>query len=94
MVNIHPALLPRHGGRGYYGDKVHAAVLAAGDKESGCTVHHVSDRYDAGGIIAQQRVPVLAGDDVDSLARRVFAAECRLYPRVLGELARQVTTGQ
>ncbi|PID80681.1 phosphoribosylglycinamide formyltransferase [bacterium DOLZORAL124_64_63] len=94
VVNIHPALLPRHGGRGYYGDKVHAAVLAAGDKESGCTVHHVSDRYDAGGIIAQQRVPVLAGDDVDSLARRVFAAECRLYPRVLGELARQVTTGQ
>ncbi|HOX26673.1 MAG TPA: phosphoribosylglycinamide formyltransferase [Candidatus Krumholzibacteria bacterium] len=90
LVNIHPALLPRHGGRGLYGDRVHAAVLAAGDPESGCTVHHVDEQYDHGAIIAQSRVPVLPGDDVASLAARVFAAECALYPRVLGDLARAV----
>ncbi|MEZ4387681.1 MAG: formyltransferase family protein [Candidatus Krumholzibacteriia bacterium] len=90
LVNIHPALLPRHGGRGMYGDRVHAAVLSAGDGESGCTVHHVDDRYDHGAIIAQSRVPVEPGDDVHALARRVFAAECDLYPRVLADLARSL----
>jgi len=88
LVNIHPALLPRHGGQGMYGDRVHAAVLAAGEAESGCTVHHVDDRYDHGEVIAQATVPVLPGDDVHSLADRVFAAECELYPRVLADLAR------
>jgi phosphoribosylglycinamide formyltransferase 1 len=92
-VNIHPALLPRHGGQGMYGDRVHAAVLAAGDRESGCTVHEVDDRYDHGRIIAQSRVPVLPGDDIASLAARVFAAECALYPRVLAELAHEITGG-
>lgn len=87
LVNIHPALLPRYGGQGMYGDRVHAAVLAAGDRESGCTVHHVDDRYDHGEIIAQRRVPVCDGDDVASLAQRVFGAECELYPNVLRELA-------
>ncbi|MBD3219629.1 phosphoribosylglycinamide formyltransferase [bacterium] len=91
VVNIHPALLPRHGGQGMYGDRVHRAVLAAGDRESGCTVHHVDDRYDHGAIIAQQRVPVRPDDDVDTLAGRVFAAECELYPRILAELAREIT---
>lgn len=90
ILNIHPALLPRHGGRGMYGDRVHAAVLAAGDPESGCTVHHVTDVYDAGAIIAQQRVPVLPGDDVHTLADRVFEAECQLYPRVISEVAREI----
>ena len=90
ILNIHPALLPRHGGQGMYGDRVHAAVLAAGDTESGCTVHHVTDEYDAGGIIAQQRVPVLPTDDVHTLADRVFAAECELYPRVIAEVAREI----
>jgi len=88
VVNIHPALLPRHGGKGMYGDRVHRAVLAAGETESGCTVHLVSDRYDEGHVLAQQRVPVLAGDDEHALADRVFAAECELYPRVLTDLAR------
>ncbi len=87
VVNIHPALLPKHGGKGYYGDRVHEAVLAAGETESGCTVHRVDDRYDHGNILGQERVPVLPGDDVHSLADRVFAAECELYPRVLAELA-------
>jgi phosphoribosylglycinamide formyltransferase-1 len=65
-------------------------VLAAGDAESGCTVHHVDEHYDHGAIIAQSRVPVLPGDDVHALADRVFAAECDLYPRVLADLARTV----
>lgn len=90
VVNIHPALLPRHGGQGYYGDRVHQAVLAAGDAESGCTVHLVDDRYDTGRILAQRRVPVLPHDDVGSLAARVFAAECELYPEVLAQLARDI----
>jgi len=88
VLNIHPALLPRHGGRGMWGHHVHAAVLAAGDRESGCTVHRVSEVYDAGEILAQQRVPVLPGDTPESLAARVFAAECELYPRVVAEQAR------
>jgi formyltetrahydrofolate-dependent phosphoribosylglycinamide formyltransferase len=93
VVNIHPALLPAYGGQGMYGDRVHAAVLAAGEQESGCTVHHVDAIYDHGAVIARQRVPVLPDDDVASLAARVFAAECDLYPRVLADLARAVTGG-
>jgi phosphoribosylglycinamide formyltransferase 1 len=94
VVNIHPALLPRHGGQGMFGDRVHAAVLAAGDQQSGCTVHHVDAEYDRGAIIAQARVPVLPGDDVTTLAARVFAAECELYPRVLADLARDILAGR
>ncbi len=90
ILNIHPALLPAYGGKGFYGDRVHAAVLAAGDAESGCTVHHVDDIYDHGSIVAQRRVPVLPGDDVDTLADRVFAAECELYPEVVGRMAGEI----
>ena len=93
VVNIHPALLPKFGGQGMYGDRVHRAVLAAGETESGCTVHLVSDRYDEGRILAQERVPVAPGDDEHALADRVFAAECALYPRVIGDLARGLRTG-
>ena len=88
VVNIHPALLPKFGGQGMYGDRVHRAVLAAGEAESGCTVHLVNEHYDEGRILAQQRVPVLADDDEHALAARVFAAECELSPRVLADLAR------
>jgi len=90
ILNIHPALLPKFGGKGMYGDRVHEAVLAAGETESGCTVHHVSDAYDAGGIIAQQKVWVLPDDTPQILADRVFAAECELYPVVVGEIARGI----
>jgi len=90
VVNIHPALLPKYGGQGFYGNKVHAAVLAAGDTETGCTVHLVSDQYDQGRILGQSRVPVQPGDDVQSLAARVFAAECDLYPAVLADLAAEL----
>jgi phosphoribosylglycinamide formyltransferase-1 len=90
VVNIHPALLPKFGGQGMYGHHVHEAVLAAGETESGCSVHLVSERYDEGRILGQQKVPVLPDDDADSLAERVFAAECELYPRVLAELAADI----
>lgn len=86
IVNIHPALLPAFGGKNMYGDHVHAAVLAAGVPETGCTVHFVDDRYDTGPIIAQASVPVLPGDDVHTLAARVFEAECRLYPQALQQV--------
>jgi len=87
VVNIHPALLPKFGGRGFYGDRVHQAVLDAGESETGCTVHLVDGKYDHGKILGQKSIPVLPGDDVTSLAKRVFAAECELYPEVLARLA-------
>ncbi len=87
ILNIHPSLLPLHGGRGCYGDRVHAAVLAAGESVSGCTVHVVDDQYDHGPALARTEVPVLPDDDVDALAARVFAAECATYPRVIAEYA-------
>jgi folate-dependent phosphoribosylglycinamide formyltransferase PurN len=86
IINIHPALLPKHGGRGMYGDRVHAAVLAARETQSGPTVHYVNERYDEGAIIEQAVVPVLPGDTAHTLADRVFAAECELYPRVVARL--------
>lgn len=80
VLNIHPSLLPRHGGKGMHGDRVHQAVLAAGDAESGCTVHLCDDRYDEGRVLLQARVPVLPADTASALAARVFAAECEAYP--------------
>jgi formyltetrahydrofolate-dependent phosphoribosylglycinamide formyltransferase len=94
IVNIHPALLPKFGGAGMYGRRVHEAVLAAGETESGATVHQVDDVYDRGAIIAQEHVPVEAGDTPDSLAARVLAAEHRLYPRALQALALQLITSR
>lgn len=83
VMNIHPALLPAFGGKGLYGDRVHRAVLDAGVKVSGCTVHFADEQYDHGQIILQQAVPVEDDDTVDTLAARVFAAECALYPRAI-----------
>jgi formyltetrahydrofolate-dependent phosphoribosylglycinamide formyltransferase len=94
IVNIHPALLPKFGGAGMYGHRVHEAVLAAGETESGATVHQVDDAFDRGAIIAQERVPVEPGDTADSLAARVLAAEHRLYPRTLDVLARHLITSR
>lgn len=88
VVNIHPSLLPRHGGEGFYGERVHAAVLAAGDRETGCTVHRVDAQFDRGTILAQARVEVLADDTTDTLAARVFEAECQLYPATINRIAR------
>jgi len=90
ILNIHPSLLPRHGGKGLYGDRVHAAVLAAGDARSGCTVHVVDDEYDHGPVLAQTEVPVLPDDDVESLAARVFEVECSTYPPAIADHAAQL----
>ena len=87
VMNIHPALLPKFGGKGFYGHRVHEAVLAAGEKESGCTVHFADHQYDRGPIILQRRVPVLPDDTPDRLARRVFEAECIAYPEAVGKVA-------
>lgn len=83
VMNIHPALLPAFGGKGFYGDRVHQAVLDSGVKVSGCTVHFADSQYDHGPIILQTAVPVLDDDTVTSLAARVFAAECEAYPRAI-----------
>ena len=88
-VNIHPSLLPRHGGRGMVGLAVHAAVLAAGDAETGVTIHRVTPELDAGPPLAQVRVPVRADDDPEALARRVLAVEHRLLVATLRDLGRQ-----
>jgi phosphoribosylglycinamide formyltransferase 1 len=89
VVNIHPALLPSFGGKGMYGLKVHQAVLDAGVKTTGCTVHYVDNEYDHGRAIWQQIVKVEAGDTAESLQARVFEAECQAYPRALILLARR-----
>lgn len=86
-VNVHPALLPAFGGPGMYGRRVHAAVLAAGARVSGPTVHFVDEAYDRGAIIAQWPVPVLGDDTPERLAARVLAAEHLLLPRVVSAVA-------
>lgn len=84
ILNIHPALLPsKYGGPGMFGHHVHSAVIADRQTESGATVHVVTNVFDAGPVIAQARVPVLPGDSPDTLAARVFAAECALYPAAI-----------
>jgi phosphoribosylglycinamide formyltransferase-1 len=87
IINIHPALLPKFGGQGMYGIHVHEAVLAAGETESGVTIHLVTDEYDSGDIIAQATVPVLADDTPQSLAGRVLKLEHACYPQVLRQIA-------
>ncbi len=84
MINIHPALLPGFGGQGFYGRHVHEAVLQAGVKVSGCTVHFADNRYDCGPIIVQKSVPVLEDDTPEALAARVFEQECIAYPEAIG----------
>ena len=87
IINIHPALLPKFGGPGMYGIHVHEAVLAAGERESGATVHMVDEEYDHGRILAQQTVPVLDGDTPGILAARILEVEHRLLPATLHTLA-------
>ncbi|MFG2818482.1 formyltransferase family protein [Kitasatospora sp. NPDC048365] len=86
-VNIHPSLLPRHGGPGMYGEAVHRAVLAAGDRVSGASVHHLAGEYDQGAVIGRREVPVHPDDTVEALAARVLAAEHELLPAVVARLA-------
>ncbi|HEX5040351.1 MAG TPA: phosphoribosylglycinamide formyltransferase [Candidatus Limnocylindria bacterium] len=86
-INIHPSLLPRHGGAGMMGMAVHRSVLAAGDVETGVTIHEVTTDLDAGPILAQEPVAVLPGDDADALAARVLAVEHRLLVATVRDLA-------
>ena len=79
LLNVHPALLPKFGGKGMFGLNVHAAVLAAGEAESGATVHYVTERYDEGEAIVQRRCPVLATDTAETLAARVLIEEHAAY---------------
>jgi len=88
ILNIHPALLPRHGGQGMYGMFVHQAVLKAGEKETGATIHLVNDEYDKGRILAQAKVPVENGDTPESLAKRVLEAEHMLYVDTVAKIAK------
>jgi phosphoribosylglycinamide formyltransferase-1 len=88
ILNIHPALLPAHGGAGMYGRRVHEAVIAAGDALSGASVHLVDDEYDHGLVLARVETPVLAGDDAQSLEARVTAAEPRLLVDTLQRIVR------
>lgn len=83
VVNTHPALIPSFCGQGYYGLRVHQAVLDYGAKISGCTIHFVDNQYDHGPIILQKAVEVLSDDTPESLASRVFAKECEAYPEVI-----------
>jgi formyltetrahydrofolate-dependent phosphoribosylglycinamide formyltransferase len=87
VVNIHPALIPSFCGAGFYGHHVHEAALAYGVKLSGCTVHFVDNEYDHGPVILQMAAPVLDDDTPDTLADRVFAAECQAYPKALQLIA-------
>jgi phosphoribosylglycinamide formyltransferase 1 len=89
IINMHPALLPKFGGKGYYGIYVHTAVLEAGESESGCTVHFVDEVYDNGSIIAQRKVPVLQDDTPDTLQQRVLKEEHKLLPEVIGKILTQ-----
>jgi formyltetrahydrofolate-dependent phosphoribosylglycinamide formyltransferase len=95
IVNIHPSLLPAFGGPGMYGRRVHAAVVAAGVRVSGATVHFVDEAYDRGPIIAQWPVPVSPDDTPDAVAARVLVAEHQLYPRTIAAVAAgRITLGE
>lgn len=86
IVNLHPALLPRHGGKGMYGHFVHEAVVAAGDTETGITIHHVDCHYDSGQVIYQESVPVAPTDTPDDVEAAVRALELKRYPKVIASL--------
>ncbi len=86
IINIHPALLPRYGGKGMYGHFVHEAVIAAGETESGITIHYVNEQYDDGPPILQERCPITPADTPETLARKVQALEHRWYPVIVERL--------
>ncbi|MBK5720450.1 phosphoribosylglycinamide formyltransferase [Dysgonomonas sp. Marseille-P4677] len=86
IINIHPALLPKYGGKGMYGDNVHKAVVAAGETESGITIHYVNENYDEGNIIFQAKCPVLPTDTYDQVAKKVHTLEYMHFPEVIDGL--------
>ncbi|MBP5247245.1 MAG: phosphoribosylglycinamide formyltransferase [Fibrobacter sp.] len=90
VLNVHPALLPKYGGKGFYGIRVHQAVIAAGEKESGPTIHLVTSEIDSGRTLAQVKVPVLACDKPEALAARVLVQEHALFWKTLRDYARSL----
>jgi len=90
IINIHPALLPKFGGKGMYGANVHGAVIAAGEKESGITIHYVDEHYDNGDIIFQAKCNVTPEDTADSLAQKIHALEHKHFPKVIEKIVGEV----
>lgn len=86
IINIHPALLPKYGGKGMFGERVHQAVLQSGDDRTGITIHFVNDRYDEGEIIFQDSFVIEPGDTAETIARKVHALEYKHFPRVVEEV--------
>jgi len=89
IINIHPALLPKFGGKGMYGSRVHEAVVAAGEKESGITIHYVNENYDEGQIIFQAKCEVLPSDTPDDVAKKVHALEYEFFPEVIERILKK-----
>lgn len=90
VINIHPSLLPRHGGKGFYGLRVHQSVLDAGDAETGCTVHLVNSQYDSGPVLAASRIPVFPSTTASELAGRVLRLEHELLPAAVDQHLRRL----
>jgi phosphoribosylglycinamide formyltransferase 1 len=88
IINIHPALLPKFGGKGMYGNNVHQAVLDSGEKESGITIHYVDEHYDHGDVIFQARCKVEAGDTSESLAQKIHLLEHELFPKIIEKVVK------
>lgn len=86
IINIHPALLPKYGGKGMYGSRVHEAVIQSGDKESGISIHYVTEKYDEGNIIFQAKCDVLPDDTTETLAQRIHQLEYEHYPEVIEKI--------
>ena len=86
VINIHPALLPKHGGKGMYGNKVHEAVLANKETESGITIHYVNEKYDEGKVILQKQITVEANDTIESLAEKIQQLEHEWLPKIIEQL--------
>lgn len=89
IINIHPALLPKFGGKGMYGDRVHEAVVAAGETESGITIHYINEHYDSGNIIFQAKCPVLMTDTPHDVATKVHMLEYEYFPSVIEDVIRK-----
>jgi phosphoribosylglycinamide formyltransferase 1 len=92
IVNIHPALLPKYGGKGMFGMKVHRAVLQAAEKETGITIHYVNAKYDEGAIIFQTTCPILPEDTPETIAKKVHQLEYAHFPRVIEEVIQKIST--
>ncbi len=94
IINIHPALLPKYGGKGMYGAHVHEAVIRSGDKTSGITIHYVNEKYDEGKIIFQAKCEVKPDDTPDTLAARIHLLEHQHYPEIIEKIANELLAGK